>query len=71
LLVKVATDEGLEGWGEAFGFNAATSGRLAIDELIAPLCIGRDERELHHPAPNTVPNLPNQRDVLAFLVSRF
>src|SRR5262249_62233451 len=46
LLVKVATDEGLEGWGEAFGFKAATSVRLAVDELIAPLCIGRGATQL-------------------------
>jgi L-alanine-DL-glutamate epimerase-like enolase superfamily enzyme len=41
LLVKVTTDEGLEGWGEAFGFRAVSSSKVAIDELIAPLCIGR------------------------------
>jgi L-alanine-DL-glutamate epimerase-like enolase superfamily enzyme len=42
LLVKVTTDSGLEGWGEAFGFRAVASAKLAIDELIAPLCIGQD-----------------------------
>jgi L-alanine-DL-glutamate epimerase-like enolase superfamily enzyme len=42
LLVKVTTDQGLEGWGEAFGFQAVRSAKLAIDELIAPLCIGKD-----------------------------
>jgi len=42
LLVKVTTDQGLEGWGEAFGFRAVTSAKLAVDELIAPSCIGRD-----------------------------
>jgi L-alanine-DL-glutamate epimerase-like enolase superfamily enzyme len=42
LLVKVTTDAGLVGWGEAFGFRAAASAKLAVDELIAPLCIGRD-----------------------------
>jgi L-alanine-DL-glutamate epimerase-like enolase superfamily enzyme len=46
LLVKVTTDGGLEGWGEAFGFRAVTSARLAIDELIAPLCIGRDAAQI-------------------------
>ena len=35
LLVKVTTDDGLEGWGEAFGFRAVSSAKLAIDELIA------------------------------------
>src|SRR5580692_1671109 len=42
LLVKVTTDQGLVGWGEAFGFRAVASARLAVDQLIAPLCIGQD-----------------------------
>jgi L-alanine-DL-glutamate epimerase-like enolase superfamily enzyme len=42
LLVKVTTDQGLVGWGEAFGFRAVASAKLAIDQLIAPLCVGRD-----------------------------
>jgi L-alanine-DL-glutamate epimerase-like enolase superfamily enzyme len=42
LLVKVTTDQGLVGWGEAFGFRAVRSAALAVDELIAPLCIGQD-----------------------------
>ena len=42
LLVKVTTDNGLEGWGETFGFRAVASAKLAIDELISPLCIGQD-----------------------------
>jgi L-alanine-DL-glutamate epimerase-like enolase superfamily enzyme len=46
LLVKVMTDQGLQGWGEAFGFRAVTSAKLAIDELIAPLCLGRDALQI-------------------------
>jgi L-alanine-DL-glutamate epimerase-like enolase superfamily enzyme len=42
LLVKVTTDEGLVGWGEAFGFRAVASVKLAVDQLIGPLCIGQD-----------------------------
>jgi len=42
LLVRVLTDEGLEGWGEAFGFRGVQPARVAIDQVIAPLCIGRD-----------------------------
>jgi L-alanine-DL-glutamate epimerase-like enolase superfamily enzyme len=42
LLVKVTTDDGLVGWGEAFGFRAVQSAKLAVDELIGPLCIGED-----------------------------
>jgi L-alanine-DL-glutamate epimerase-like enolase superfamily enzyme len=46
LLVKVTADDGLEGWGEAFGFRAVTSDKLAIEELIAPLCVGRDAAQI-------------------------
>ena len=42
LLVKVTTDQGLTGWGEAFGFRAVASAKLAIDQLIAPLCVGQN-----------------------------
>jgi L-alanine-DL-glutamate epimerase-like enolase superfamily enzyme len=42
LLVKVTTDKRLEGCGEVFGFRAVASAKLAVDELIAPLCIGQD-----------------------------
>ena len=42
LLVKVTTDQGLTGWGEAFGFRAVASAKLAIEQLIAPLCVGQD-----------------------------
>jgi hypothetical protein len=46
LLVKETTDQGIEGWGEAFGFRAVLSARLAIDELIVSLCIGRDAGQI-------------------------
>jgi L-alanine-DL-glutamate epimerase-like enolase superfamily enzyme len=46
LLVKVTTDEGVVGWGEAFGFRAVASAKLAINQLIAPLCIGRDASQI-------------------------
>lgn len=42
LLVKITTDEGLVGWGEAFGFRAVASARLAVDQLVRPLCLGKD-----------------------------
>ena len=42
----MTTDQGLEGWGETFGFRAVPSAKLAIDELIAPLCIGRDATQI-------------------------
>jgi len=40
LLVKVTTEGGIIGWGEAFGFTAIPAAKAAIGEVIAPLCIG-------------------------------
>lgn len=42
LLVKVTTDAGLEGWGEAFAFEAAAATARAVHDLVAPLCLGQD-----------------------------
>lgn len=46
LLIRVMTDQGLDGWGEAFGFRAVNSAKLAVDQLIAPLCLGRDAGQI-------------------------
>jgi L-alanine-DL-glutamate epimerase-like enolase superfamily enzyme len=46
LLVKVTTDQGLVGWGEAFGFRAVASAKLAVEQLVAPLCVGRDAGQI-------------------------
>lgn len=46
LLVRITTDNGLEGWGEAFGFRAVSSAKLAVDELIAPSCLGKDATQI-------------------------
>ena len=42
LLVKVSTDAGVTGWGEAFGYNVIPATKVAIDQILAPMCIGRD-----------------------------
>ncbi len=42
LLVRVDAEDGLTGWGEAFGYNVNEGTKATIDSLIAPLCIGRD-----------------------------
>ena len=36
----------MEGWGEAFGFRAVRSAKLAVEELIASLCIGKDATQI-------------------------
>lgn len=42
LLVKVETDEGLCGWGEAFSNGGWQATRTAVEQIIAPRCIGKD-----------------------------
>lgn len=46
LLVKVETDEGITGWGEAFGHAAIPSTKAALDDIVAPLVIGRDAEDI-------------------------
>ena len=41
-LVRVETDKGIIGWGEAFGYTSWKSVRIAIEEMVAPLLIGKD-----------------------------
>ena len=42
LLVKVETDEGITGWGEAFGYNIIPATRVVLDEIVAPRRIDRE-----------------------------
>lgn len=46
LLVRVETDSGIVGWGEAFGYGIWPATRAAIHAMVAPLAIGRDERDI-------------------------
>jgi L-alanine-DL-glutamate epimerase-like enolase superfamily enzyme len=46
LLVKVTTSNGLVGWGETLGLGVVPSTKLAIDKMIAPLCISRDATQI-------------------------
>ena len=55
LLVKVDTEDGLVGWGEAFGHAAIPATKAALDTIVAPLVIGRDadrhqRADTRHPA---------------------
>lgn len=43
LLVRVETDDGIVGWGEAFGYAVWPVTRVAIEKLVAPMAIGRNE----------------------------
>ena len=42
LLIKLTTDTGLVGWGDAFGVNIWPVTRALTEQLIIPLCIGAD-----------------------------
>ncbi|MGD8475585.1 MAG: mandelate racemase/muconate lactonizing enzyme family protein [Burkholderiales bacterium] len=46
LLVKVSTDAGITGWGEAFGYNVIPATKVVVNELIAPICIGADANDI-------------------------
>lgn len=46
LLVRVETDAGLVGWGEAFGLAVWPATCAALRRLIAPLAVGRDETDI-------------------------
>lgn len=46
LLVRVETDEGLVGWGEAFCYGCTDSVRAALQHTVAPLAIGQDARDI-------------------------
>lgn len=47
LLVKVETDDGLVGWGEAFGHTAIPATKAALDSIVAPLVVGRDAGDIN------------------------
>ena len=46
LLVRVETDTGLIGWGEAFCYGCTDAVRAALDHMIAPIAIGRDAGDI-------------------------
>jgi L-alanine-DL-glutamate epimerase-like enolase superfamily enzyme len=46
LLVRVDTDAGITGWGEAFGHRIFPATRAAIDTLLGPMIVGRDAGQI-------------------------
>ena len=42
LMVRIETDTGLVGWGEAFGHGCIPATKAALDALVAPWLLGRD-----------------------------
>jgi L-alanine-DL-glutamate epimerase-like enolase superfamily enzyme len=46
LLVKVETDNGITGWGEAFCYGCGDAVKAALDSMIAPVVVGKDARDI-------------------------
>lgn len=46
LLVRVDTDSGISGWGEAFGNRVWPGTRALIDHMLGPACIGTDPEHI-------------------------
>ncbi len=46
LLLQVKTDSGIVGWGEAFAYGAAAPPLAAIEHLIVPMAVGREEVDI-------------------------
>jgi L-alanine-DL-glutamate epimerase-like enolase superfamily enzyme len=46
LFVRVETQDGLVGWGEAFGYAIWPATRVALERLIAPMAVGADEADI-------------------------
>ncbi len=46
LLVRVETSDGIVGWGEAFGYAVWPVTRVAIEKLVAPMAVGKNEDDI-------------------------
>ena len=45
-LVRVDTDDGLTGWGEAFAYSSRSAVVAAVRDMVAPLAIGQDAADI-------------------------
>ena len=48
VLVRVATDSGLVGWGECFAYGVQSAVCAIVDEALAPLVVGQDPQRIEH-----------------------
>ena len=46
VFIRLDTDAGISGWGDAFAYNAAEAVKAAIDHTVAPALIGQDARDI-------------------------
>jgi L-alanine-DL-glutamate epimerase-like enolase superfamily enzyme len=45
-LVRVETEDGLVGWGDAFSYGCQTAVKAALDDMLIPLVIGQDATDI-------------------------
>lgn len=45
-LVRVQTDEGLVGWGEAFSYSCRSAVSAAVRDMVAPIALGKDPLDI-------------------------
>src|SRR2546428_6772216 len=46
LLVRIDTDAGVTGWGEAFGHRIFPATRAVVDTILGRMCVGRDPGQI-------------------------
>ncbi|HVM78308.1 MAG TPA: mandelate racemase/muconate lactonizing enzyme family protein [Stellaceae bacterium] len=46
LLVRVETEDGLVGWGDAFAYNCQRAVQAAVEDMVTPAVLGRDARDI-------------------------
>ncbi|MBL8381941.1 MAG: mandelate racemase/muconate lactonizing enzyme family protein [Burkholderiales bacterium] len=45
-LVRVETDDGIVGWGDAFAYGSCTAVSAAVRDMVAPLAVGADAADI-------------------------
>jgi len=45
-LVRVETDAGIVGWGDAFAYNCRSAVTVAVNDMIAPLAVGQETADI-------------------------
>ena len=48
VLVRVELENGIVGWGEAFAYHCREAVHAAVENMVAPIAIGRDARDIAH-----------------------
>ena len=46
LMVKVDTEDGVTGWGEAFSYNCRPAVKAVVEHMIAPVVVGMDSSDI-------------------------